>query len=172
MTDISPTFHRHMTDTPAQPDSPLALVRRQILAVSPDADAETLAELLNRVEALSAFAREMKRHVEGVLLERVLATGPILIGHRRFYEGRERKTTCPDVPAAVAALWDASGGDVATFAACLGAGALLPGRCRAALGDEAFDKHFTTAEVPELREGVERRKKLMSVDTRYVKEIT
>lgn len=144
-------------------------LRRAVLALDAGTPVEAVADIMGRVDAFLRRAKEVKAHLEDVLVARIEQAGPIEVNGIRYYAGIRKVTTCTDQPAAVESLLAAVAGDLSAFADCLAAGALKHGAARAVLPPDEFARLFRVDERAELREG-KPVKRLMSVNTNFTPE--
>jgi hypothetical protein len=119
------------------------------LAERDDLTADDLCLLLTKLDGIAKRTRDAKAQLENFLLT-WLPTQPVKelqIGEVRYYVGPKSKEKCRNVPAAVTALYEATGGDYEAFCDCLSANALKHGACRKVLGDAYADHFETTTEL-------------------------
>ena len=143
-------------------------IETEVLAIGPATPIDRVANTIQMVDALMARAKEIKSHLEGVLIGYIEQNGELTIGTIRYYIGAKKTTKCQDVPATVEALLNAVGGDFQRFCEHLSASSIKHGAARQTLTPEEYGRLFTTTEEPSLEEG-KPRKQLQKVDTRFVR---
>src|SRR5206468_395922 len=89
---------------------------------------------------------------EQSLAEYILANGPVQVGELLYWVGPVKKPPkCTDVPGAVDALLQATGGDLRAFCEHLSANALKHGACGQTLAPALYARLFPVNEVEELQ---------------------
>src|SRR4051812_45324984 len=119
------------------------------LAEHDDLTADDLCLLLTRLDGIAKRTRGAKAQLESFLLT-WLPTQPVKelqIGEVRYYVGPKTKEKCRNVPAAVTALYEATGGDYEAFCDCLSANAIKYGAAKKVLGEKYHDFFETITEL-------------------------
>lgn len=131
-----------------------SLVQRQIVALSPESDAEAAANAWLAVEALGRAHREIKAQLERQLIEWIDANGDLTVGEElRLYVGREKTTKCFDPVAALDVIVRTSAGDIEKVGAVLSANPFKPAAVRKLIGPELFEAYFDEQVKPDLLTG-------------------
>lgn len=151
-----------------EPHPSIESLNRDILAVDEWTGTETLAMLADRLKFFGERIREMRRLLDDRMLEAIEETKQdIVVGPIRYYAGIKKETKCIDHAKALAALFEACGGDVDRVAECIASNGLKHGACKGVLTDK-YDQHFKVEEKPELKEGVPK-KSLLQINENFTR---
>jgi len=135
------------------PSGLLAPVRVEVTRISEASTDEDWLLALNNITAYIAELMRLKAVLMAVGLEIVTLRGPIKVRPGVVYRKTNPKTTkCTDLPGAVEALLDASGGDFGKFVNVLSSGAIKPGAASKVLSPEAYKRFFLTTYPDTLEE--------------------
>lgn len=144
----------------------LASVESQVIALGTSAPAEAVAELLNTIQVLKREIRRVDDLFENIFIEWIQANGDLQIGDVRYYVGTPKDTKCINVPATLAALLEATGGDFDRVCGCLSSNAIKHGAAKKVLPEDEFSKLFSVTEKVTLEEG-KPKKSLLTKNDRY-----
>lgn len=131
-----------------------------------EATPEQVLEMMDRMDAVMAHAKEIKDNLNAAVIEWIKANGDLVSGTKRWYVGVKKQTKCRDQKALVEAVLNATGGDVDKFCEMLGANAFKPGACRQLLTADEFASLFRIDEGDELRDGAA--PKLQMIDSAFM----
>lgn len=123
-----------------------------------DCTPEEIADVLGKVEAHYARAKELRDSLKAAMVEHIEATGAdLVIGDIRYYAGQEKKTECVAVRDTAEALLAKLEGDFAAVCEYLVAQPFKPGACRDFLDADTFASLFRTEVKAKLCEGKPRK---------------
>lgn len=122
---------------------------------------------LNFVKRLKEVAATLNEQAEKAAIEWIAANGEIVDGDVRYYVAPSKVHKCKDTKGVLAALLQASDGDLDAVAECFASGAWKPGETKKRLGDVA-DTFFETVATPDLKTGVAK-PRLQKVNTAFTK---
>lgn len=146
-------------------DTIITDVRNSLARVDgPTATREDVLAALDFAKRLREIAAELSRQAEAGAIAWIDAHGPITEGELRWYVGTNRTHKCRDVRGTLAALLEATGGDLDRVAECLSSSAWKPGAAKAVLPDA--DAWFETVETPDLKTGKPERR-LQKADANF-----
>lgn len=148
-----------MADTDA-----IAVAVRKIDAT---ATVDDVAEALALLAGMKERIKDLEAELEERMVDYVSDHGSITIGETRYWVGPRKTTRCVNVPGAIQALLEATGGDFETFCTFLSSQPLKHGACREPLGEQ-WPFYFQTQEELELKTG-QPLKRLQKADTRFLK---
>lgn len=140
-----------------------------ILALTPESDADRVVAARCALDAIKGWARARERELEAAMVEWIDRNGELTIGTTRYYVGRSTDTKCVDVRGTLERAFADVGGDFDALAGLLSANAFKPGACKRALSPETFALGFASAESRELKAGEPRKRGLQKTDTRFLK---
>jgi hypothetical protein len=125
-------------------------------------------ELLDRIDGGLKRLKTAKEALEAFLITWLPEHGNELrIGDVRYWVGAKKKVKCRNIPAAVTALYEETGGDFDAFCDCLSSNAIKYGAARKVLGGK-YELHFETTEEMDLEREAPK-KVLNSVNERFLK---
>ena len=143
----------------------LALIQKDILELSPDAEPAALLAVLDRVKAAKERLKEIDQLMEARAIEIINARGSFRAGDTLYSVGYDRRTKCIDPKSLLSVLLEATEGDLDRVAGCLASDAWKCGASRQTLEEHGrsgeYDRHFETVEIPKL--------KLKAIDTKFIK---
>lgn len=130
-----------------------------------DATAEEVAAVCDQLTAYIERGKQIKQQLDALMLDWiVLHERPIVIGPVRYIATVSSTVKCRNVPAAMEALMEASGGDWTLVCDCLSSNAIKYGAARKVLA-ERYDEFFERVEKNALkREGPKEEKPLPRAD--------
>lgn len=120
------------------------------------ATTEDVKNIIGLRATLKRIVAELDARTEDALVQWIQDHGEIEVGETRYYAGTRKVTKARNMRETVRTLLETVGLD--RTIECLSANALKPGACKGAMED--WDKHFEVLVLPELREGVIRRRLL------------
>ncbi len=147
----------------------LDILEREAASISGEL---TNDQVLAIYDQLRFYQREIKRLIdlaETAMLEWIKGHGDLIVSPTvRYYAGTSKTTKCTDLPAAVAALMEATGGNFEKFCQVLSANALKHGAAKKILDPNVYDLCFKVEVKDTLEEG-KPVKKLMKADDAFVR---
>lgn len=149
------SFDEVPDDAPAPPvsGSLLAPVEAEAVALSEGTPTDIILQVHDRCKFYLAEIKRIQKLCEAAMIERIKASGPITVKPGvRWIVANPKTTKCTDLPGAVEALLDASGGDFAKFVDVLASNAIKYGAASKVLTPEAFDKFFKVTYPDKLEE--------------------
>ncbi len=145
----------------------LDILEREAASISGEL---TNDQVLAIYDQLKFYNRETKRLMdlaETAMLEWIKGNGDLVVSPTvRYYAGTSKTTKCVDLPAAVAALMEATGGNFEKFCEVLSSGAIKHGAAKKVLDPNVYDLCFKVEIRDTLEEG-KPDKKLMKADEAF-----
>jgi hypothetical protein len=148
---------------------PMSGVEALVLAIVPETPADNALEIYDKIKFYKAELTRIQSLAEERLIEWIKANGDLQVREGvRYYVGREKRTKCVNLPAAVEALLASAEGDFARFCEGLSSGAVKYGHAAKVLPAEVYEQCFQTEYVEDLKEGGAK-KKLLKADEQFIK---
>ncbi len=144
----------------------IAFLESEVLSLSTEQDVNAIARVRSMTKFFAQRAREITQLCNKVLIERIEETGEDIVINDvvRLYVGNPPEYSVRNMIDALAAIFDAGGGDFAALAGCLSSGALKPGATKALFESagkpKLFDQLFITTTEPVLKDGKPKKKLL------------
>jgi hypothetical protein len=123
-----------LTDAP----NILARARSAVNAITEPhgVDQDAVMKAMDSVQLLKDEVRQLAGVCEAAIIRWIEENGDITVGDVRYYVGPEYKHKCVNVPAAVEAVLNATGGDMKVFCDCLTSQPFKPASTRKVLGED------------------------------------
>jgi hypothetical protein len=148
---------------------PMSHVEAMALAIVPETPADNVLEIYDRIKFYKSELNRIHGVCEQQMIEWIKANGDLQVREGvRYYVGREKRTKCVNLPAAVEALLASAEGDFARFCEGLSSGAVKYGHAAKVLPAEVYEQCFTTEYVEDMKEGGAK-KKLLKADEQFIK---
>jgi hypothetical protein len=158
-----------VTCTGTPQTSALSVIESEVVALSPAMTGEQMLEIYDRIKFYKSELTRIQSLAEERLIEWIKANGDLQVREGvRYYVGREKRTKCTNLPAAVEALLASAEGDFARFCEGLSSGAVKYGHAAKVLPAEVYEQCFQTEYVEDLKEGGAK-KKLLKADEQFIK---
>lgn len=131
-----------------------------------DMSIDRLVALQGYLAAVDKRVASMKELAREAMVAFLEESGPVQVGGVIYKAGAEPETKCTNVEDAVREILAT---DLDQLLSCLSAGAktLRPATCKELMGEEFYQKHFTTTWKKDVRTG-KTRKKVKVVDPKYL----
>lgn len=128
---------------------------------------DQVAELMEVVDAAKQRIKAADELLKISVLAWCEAHSEIVRGTKRTYATDKKRVKCRNVPAALRALLEQSGGDETVMMDCLSSNAICYGEAKKVLGPELFALHFET----KIERGLDEKpvRTLATTDSRFVK---
>lgn len=156
-----------MTDLPEK-HMTLADLLEAVFSLNEDAPMAQVVATMDKLKAFQQTLNEYKRLMEDGVIDWIKKNGEIEVGDLRLYVGEERKIKCRDFKGTLEAILSASGGDMEALVSCLSSNAFKPGACRETLPPSKYRDLFVTTVEPDLKKGIAKKQKLLSVNKNFL----
>lgn len=118
-----------------------------------DASEAEFHEAIQIVDRVAEIARQLKAKVELAAIEWIKKHGPVSLNETRYFVGPNKKVKCNSPYTTLLKCMEEAGGDLDRIGTLLSSDSLKPGACRELLGEEEFNRQFTTTVVDDLKTG-------------------
>ena len=133
-------------------------VQKAIIAIDDEATLEELVSARNLAYEYERKAREYRADFDQVFCQWLEANGRQTIGETDYWAGYTKKITCTDKAGTINAILEHRLGDILAICDYLQSQPFRYGAVRELIGDEAFDKLFSTVDRPDVKTGKPRKR--------------
>ncbi len=147
----------------------LEIIKREVPLATLEMTNDQVVHILDHAQFVKREVTALVAQLEISILEWIQAHGDLIVSDSiRYYAGTSKTTKCVDLPAAVAALMEATGGNFEKFCEVLSANALKHGAAKKVMDPNVYDLCFKVEIKDTLEEG-KPVKKLMKADDAFVR---